>query len=103
MSKIIGKKPMRRKHKSMDEESRFQELVAIFERTRPAIERGLNSMQSHSQQRAKQIWQELVSMIEDKEDDIEKFASKLDEFNQQITEYQARAKVLASNAKMDVI
>ena len=87
----------------MDEESRFQELVAIFERTRPAIERGLNSMQSHSQQRAKQIWQELVSMIEDKEDDIEKFARKLDEFNQQITEYQARAKVLASNAKMDVI
>ena len=47
--------------------------------------------------------QELVSMIEDKEDDIEKFARKLDEFNQQIAEYQARAKVLVSNAKMDVI
>ena len=47
--------------------------------------------------------QELVSMIEDKEDDIEKFAGKLDEFNQQIAEYQTRAKVLASNARMDVI
>ncbi len=94
---------MKEKHKSMDEKSRFKELAAIFERTRPAIEHGLASMQSHSQQRAKEIWQELVSMVEIGESDVEKFARKLEEFNRQIAEYQARSRILTSNAEMDVI
>ena len=87
----------------MNKESRFQKLVTIFERTRPDIERGLDSMQPHARQKAKQIWQELVSMMENKEDDIEKFAGKLDEFNQHIARYKARAKVLDSNVEMNVV
>ena len=87
----------------MNKEPRFQELVAIFERTRPVIERGLDSMQPHARQKAKQIWQDLVSMMENKEYDIEKFAGKLDEFNQHIARYKARAKVLDSNVEMNVV
>ncbi len=94
---------MKKEHKSMDEKSRFKKLAAIFDKTRPAIEHGLASMQSHSQQRAKQIWQELVSMVETEESDVEKFARKLEEFNRQIAEYQARSRILASNAEMNVI
>ena len=72
-------------------------------RTRPAIERGLELMQPYCQAEAKQIWQELVSMIEAGEDDIGKFANKLDDFNVYMAEYQARSRALSANAEMDII
>jgi len=87
----------------MDKQSKFDEVVAIFEKTRPAIERGIGSMQSHGQQKTKQIWQEMVIMIESGEQDIEKFADKLQEFNKQVYEYQTRCRMLSPNANMHVI
>ena len=87
----------------MNKRSTFDNIIDIFEIARPSIERGINSMQSHERQKTKQIWQDLVSMIETREGDIEKFAGKLKEFSQQVHEYRVRSLMLSSDTKMNVI
>ena len=87
----------------MSKRSTFDNIIDIFEIARPSIERGIDSMQSHDRQKTKQIWQELVSMIETREGDIEKFAGKLKEFSQHIHKYRVRSLILSSDTKMDVI
>ncbi len=84
-------------------QSTFDSIIDIFEIARPSIERGIDSMQSHDRQKAKQIWQEMVSMIETRESDIEKFSDKLKEFSQQVHEYRARSLILSSNIKMNIL
>lgn len=87
----------------MKQESTFSEIVTIFEKARPAIECGINSMQPPNRKEAEQIWQELVEMVENKENNIIKFSDKLREFNKCVYEYQIRAQILASSAQMDTI
>ncbi len=84
-------------------QSTFDSIIDIFEIARPSIERGIDSMQSHDRQKAKQIWQEMVSMIEAREGDIEKFSDKLKEFSQQVHEYRVRSLILSSNIKMNIL
>ncbi|MFC1717023.1 hypothetical protein ACFL6S_25370 [Candidatus Poribacteria bacterium] len=84
-------------------QSTFDSIIDIFEIARPSIEQGINSMQSHDRQKAKQIWQEMVSMIETREGDIEKFSDKLKEFSQQVHEYRVRSLILSSNIKMNIL
>ena len=84
-------------------QSTFDSIIDIFEIARPSIERGIDSMQSHDRQKAKQIWQEMVSMIETREGDIEKFSDKLKEFSQQVHEYRVRSLILSSNIKMNIL
>ena len=85
----------------MDNRSKFNEIVSIFEKVRPSIERGITTMQSVDQQRAKQLWQELVEMVETKDDDIKTFADRLNRFNKQIYEYRNRSRLLASGMDMN--
>lgn len=87
----------------MDSQSKFDEIITIFERVRPAIERGIASMQPIEQQKAEKIWQELVVMVNTGDDDIKTFADKLSKFNKQVCEYRDRSRVLASDIKMKVI
>ena len=84
-------------------QSTFDSIIDIFKIARPSIERGIDSMQSHDQQKAKQIWQEMVSMIETREGDIEEFSDKLKEFSQQVQEYRVRSLILSSNIKMNTL
>ena len=87
----------------MDNQSKFGEIITIFERVRPAIERGIASMQPIEQRKAEKIWQELVVMVDTGNDDIAIFADKLSRFNKQVCGYRDRARVLASDIKMKVI
>ncbi len=87
----------------MSEQSSFNKIMEIFKIARPSIERGIDSMQPHDQQKAKQAWEELISLLETKETDIEELAGKLKIFSQQIREYRIRASILASSAEMDVV
>ena len=87
----------------MDSESRPGKLENTFERVRPVIERVLESMQSSDQQRTKELWQELVSMIEAESYNIEMFAEKLSDFSRQIHEYIVRSRMLSSNEKLTTI
>lgn len=87
----------------MDSQSKFNEILTIFERVRPAIERGIALMQPIEQKKAEKIWQELIVIVETGDDDIKTFADKLSKFNEQVCEYQSRSRVLASDIKMKVI
>lgn len=85
----------------MDNRTKFNEIVTIFEKVRPSIERGINTMQPIDQQRAKQLWQELVEMVETKDADIKIFADKLNRFNKHIHEYRNRSRLLGSGIDMN--
>ena len=87
----------------MDSQSKFNEIITIFERVRPAIERGIASMQPIEQKKAEKIWQELIVMVETGDDDIMTFADKLSKFNMQVCEYRNCSRILASDIKMKVI
>ncbi len=87
----------------MNEKSTFDSILNLFEIARPSIERGIDSMQSHDRQKTKQIWQEMVSMIESREADMEKFADKLKELSQLIHEYRVRSRILSSDIKMNIL
>ena len=87
----------------MDSQSKFGEIVTIFERVRPEIERGIDEMQPFERKKARELWQELVEMVETRDDDIKIFADKLSRFNKQIYEYRNRARILVSVADMNVI
>ena len=87
----------------MDSQSKFSEIVTIFERVRPDIERGIDEMQPFERKKARELWQELVEMAESRDYDIRKFANKLGRFNKQIYEYRNRAPILATAADMNAI
>ena len=87
----------------MDSKSKFSEIITIFERVRPEIERGIAEMQPVERKRAKQMWMELVEMVETKDDDIRTFADKLSKFNKQVYECRNRSRILASAGDMNVI
>ena len=83
------------------DKSMFDKIVEMFEIAKPSIERGIDSMQSRDQEKAKKIWQELAEMIEARDSDIEKFSVKLKELSQQVYEYRIRSYMLSS--KMDIV
>ena len=83
------------------DKSMFDKIIEMFEIAKPSIERGIGSMQSHDQEKAKQIWQELATMIEARDDDIEKFSDKLKELSQRVYEYRIRSYMLSS--KIDIV
>ena len=87
----------------MNEKSTFDSILNLFEIARPSIERGIDSMQSRDRQNTKQTWQEMVSMIESREADMEKFADKLKELSQLIHEYRVRSQILSSDVKMNIL
>lgn len=87
----------------MDSKSKFSEIITIFERVRPEIERGIAQMQPIERKKARQMWLELVEMVESKDDDIRAFADKLSRFNKQIYECRNRSRILASAVDMNVI
>jgi len=87
----------------MDKQSSFDEIIKMFKIARPSIERGIDSMKSCDQQKAKHTWQELVLLLEAKETGIEELAGKLKEFSQQIYEYRIRSGILSFSTGMDVV
>jgi hypothetical protein len=86
----------------MDSRSKFSEIVTIFERVRPEIERGIAEMQPTERKKARQMWLELVEMVETRNADIRTFVDKLSRFNKQVYECRNRSRVLASAADMNV-
>ena len=87
----------------MSKQSSFDKIIEIFRIASPSIEQGIDSMQPHDQQKTKQAWQGLASMLEANDIDTAEFTCKLKEFSQQIREQRVRSSKLSSDAKIDVV
>jgi hypothetical protein len=80
----------------------YSKVADAFAVSRPVIERGLELMQCREKQQAKQVWQELVSMVEAEDEDVEKFARKLGELYKIVREYDIRSQELSSDLSIRV-
>lgn len=80
----------------------LNKVADAFATNRSMIERGLELMQCREKQQAKQVWQELLSMVEAEDADVEKFARKLGEIYKIVREYDIRFQELSSDTHIRI-